>query len=233
MRSRQGRGWETQRGRRDWGDRRADELDLTSLRSKQWRVSWRKTKQKRLKLNKNSAIKIKEIQHLTLKSAPKWWVVIVVLWNETFETQSRSECFACTDKEASKDRPWIKTLKCVYCNIFQREMFGHCWKDQSETDVMCSYHCLPPEHRPSGSTLIIKKRSGVNQVSSEKRALSSVLLHPKGANPSHPRWPLILPLLECAADNRPLPSLQLVSCHLSEQSPADATRLHRVDVRGI
>lgn len=147
MRSRQGRGWETQRGRRDWGDRRADELDLTSLRSKQWRVSWRKTKQKRLKLNKNSAIKIKEIQHLTLKSASKWWVVIVVLWNETFETQSRSECFACTDKEASKDRPWIKTLKCVYCNIFQRDVWT--LLEGSKWDWCDVFISLPSTRAPS------------------------------------------------------------------------------------
>ncbi len=98
-----------------------------------------------------------------------------------------------------------------------------------------SYQRLPPEYCPSGSALIIKKRSLCNRVCPRSVHYLRCSCIPKAQTPltpddhyhSSPRSP------ESAADNLPSPSFQPAPCHLSEQSPADATRHNRADVRGI
>lgn len=153
------------------------------------------------------------------------------------KNQSKTECFVSTDMQVCKDTPLTKPLN-VYFDIlhFREQCLGIAGR--IKVRLICSYRCLRLMTGccPPGATLIIKKKSesasGVTR-SVRKHALSSVLLHPKGAKTlltpdDHSSSP------ESAADNSPLPpSLQLVPCHHSEQSPANATRHNRGDVRGI
>lgn len=116
-----------------------------------------------------------------------------------------------------KDGPLIKELN-FYFDILDFKHWCLHTALRVKVKLICSYHHLVSPRGPSGSTLIIKKRSlSASSVtgSVQKHVLSSASLLPKGTNTSHPRWPPT----ECAADNPPQPSLQQELCHLSEQSP--------------